>query len=191
MWTLKEFILVKLAAGFVNDYDTRKMINRYEEEIWMKVIRERISTFHIPLIWKEEIIVLFKSMAIDVIKWRSDHNGTITMEQEKSLKFCFNADGTVDPVKTVHLLIHSERLDLETCFILACRHWPIREAIVFFDNLHESAWEQIRHKRSTSSEEDEGMRQYIKQISDLGKAIRLQTYEVEHSNRGRTFRGCI
>ncbi|GFR24318.1 hypothetical protein TNCT_118581 [Trichonephila clavata] len=76
--TLKEVILVKLAAEFVNDYDTRKIIIHSEEEIWKKVIRERISAFNIPLTLNEELIVLLKSMAIDVAKWRSDHNGIVT-----------------------------------------------------------------------------------------------------------------
>ncbi|GFR17946.1 hypothetical protein TNCT_737411 [Trichonephila clavata] len=119
MWTLKEVILVKLALEFVNDYDTRKIINHSEEEIWKKVIGERISAFHIPLTLNEELIALIKSMALEVAIWRSDHNRIITMEQEKSLKFCFNADGTVDRVKTANLLIHSERLDVGTCFFLA------------------------------------------------------------------------
>ncbi|GFR21039.1 hypothetical protein TNCT_321581 [Trichonephila clavata] len=173
MWTLKEVILVELAAGFVNDYDTRKIINHSEEEIWKKVIRERISAFHIPLTLNEKLIALIKSMAIEVAIWRSDHIRIITTEQEWSLKFCFNVDGTVDLVKTANLLIHSEGLDMETRFILVCRYWSLCDVIAFFENLPESARQQILHKYSTSNEEDDFVMKWILKIVEQERIIRF------------------
>ncbi|GFY62188.1 uncharacterized protein TNIN_198191 [Trichonephila inaurata madagascariensis] len=150
MWTLKNIILVKLAARFINDSDTRKIINRSKDEIWEKFIKEKTSAFCIPLTLQEDIIALIKPLQSEVHNFRDDHNGIFTEEQECSLKFCFNANGTMNRVKTADLLIHSKWLDEQTRFVLACQYWSSWNVVTFFNKLHISARKQILHKYATA-----------------------------------------
>ncbi|GFY38309.1 uncharacterized protein TNIN_246721 [Trichonephila inaurata madagascariensis] len=152
MWTLKKIILVKLAARFINDSDTRKIINRSKDEIWEKFIKEKTSAFYIPLTLQEGIIALIKPLQLEVHNFMDDHDGIFTEEQEWSLKFCFNADGTVDRGKTADLLIHSKWLDVQTRFVLACQYWSSRNVRTFFYGLHKSAKKKILNKYSTLNE---------------------------------------
>ncbi|GFY53540.1 uncharacterized protein TNIN_135171 [Trichonephila inaurata madagascariensis] len=149
MLTLKNIILVKLAARFINDSDTRKIINRSKDEIWEKFIKEKTSAFYIPLALQEGIIALIKPLQLEVENFIEDHDKIFTVEQRCSLKFCFNADGTVDRVKTADLLIHSKWLDEQTRFVLACQYWSSRNVLTFFNKLHISAGKQIECKYST------------------------------------------
>ncbi|GFQ97189.1 hypothetical protein TNCT_169911 [Trichonephila clavata] len=72
--------------------------------------RRRLSAFDIPFTLKDEIIALLKPMALEVENWRLDHKGIFTTKQELTLKFCFNADGTVNKIKTAHSLIRKTGL---------------------------------------------------------------------------------
>ncbi|GFR19869.1 hypothetical protein TNCT_693621 [Trichonephila clavata] len=71
MITLKEIILVKYAARFINETLKRSLLNP-PPEIWIKIIRERLSAFDIPWTLKNEIIALLKPMALEVKNWRAD-----------------------------------------------------------------------------------------------------------------------
>ncbi|GFR07029.1 hypothetical protein TNCT_618101 [Trichonephila clavata] len=141
MLTLKEIILVKLVAGYINDSDSGEIINPTKDEICEKFIRKRTSSLDIPLTLQEDIVVLIKPIQSEVFNFMRDHDEIFTEEQECSLKFCFNADGTVDRVKTADLLIHSEWLDVQTRFVLACQYWCCWDVLAFFKKLHESARE--------------------------------------------------
>ncbi|GFQ96831.1 hypothetical protein TNCT_664031 [Trichonephila clavata] len=123
MLTLKEIILVKLVAGYINDSDSREIINPNEGEICEEFIRKRTSNLDIPLTLQEDIVALIKPILSEVFNFIHDHDGIFTEEQECSFKFCFNVDGTVDRIKSADLLIHSEWLDAETSFVLACQYW--------------------------------------------------------------------
>ncbi|GFR02113.1 uncharacterized protein TNCT_708311 [Trichonephila clavata] len=150
MLSLKEIILVKLVAGYINHSDSREIINPTEDEICEEFIRRRTSNLDIPLTLQEDIVALIKPILSEVSNFSEDHNGIFTEEQEYSLKFCFNADGTVDRVKTADLLIHSAGLDAETRFVLACQYWSSWDVLAFFKKLQESAREQILIKYSTA-----------------------------------------
>ncbi|GFT40123.1 hypothetical protein TNCV_3932131 [Trichonephila clavipes] len=63
-----------------------------------------------------------------------------------------NADGEVDRVKTANLLIHSEVLDVQARFVLACQYWSSWDVLAFFKNLQDFEREQILHKYSTTNE---------------------------------------
>ncbi|GFR19874.1 uncharacterized protein TNCT_219641 [Trichonephila clavata] len=158
MWTLKDIILVNLAAGFIKDSATRRTIFCCGEKIWKRVLRERISDLNIPITLREDIIALIKPIKSEVLNWREDHLGIFTMDQDMPLNaqellldFYFNPDGTVDRVKTADLFVHSEEFDVQTRFVVACQYWSKSEVLVFFKNLHESAREQILHKYSSSN----------------------------------------
>ncbi|GFQ84640.1 uncharacterized protein TNCT_128941, partial [Trichonephila clavata] len=152
MLTLREIILVKLAAGFVNDLDTRHIINFSVDEIWNDFIKERTSEFGIPLTLQENIIALIKPIQLEVINWFSDHDGIFTETQECVIEFCFNPDGTVDRIKTADLLIYSKWLDVQTRFVLACQYWSSWDVRTFFRNLHKFESKKIRKKYSTANE---------------------------------------
>ncbi|GFR13358.1 hypothetical protein TNCT_196051 [Trichonephila clavata] len=132
MLTLKETILVKLAAGFVNNVDTRNKIECSKEEIWNEVIKAKTSAFGIPLTLQEDIISLIKPLQLETLNWMEDHDGIFNEIEEGLLEFCFNADGTVDRVKTADLLIHSFFLKVETRFVLACQYWSSWNILTFF-----------------------------------------------------------
>ncbi|GFY65630.1 uncharacterized protein TNIN_223731 [Trichonephila inaurata madagascariensis] len=161
MLTLKKIILVKLAARFINDSDSRKIINCSKDEIWEKFIKEKTSAFYIPLTLQEDIIALIKPLQSEVHNFTDDHAGIFTEEQEWSLKFCFNADGTVDRVKTADLLIHSKWLDVQTRFVLACQYWSSLNVQRFFYGLHKSTRKKILNKYST---ENENLNQYEENV---------------------------
>ncbi|GFW24235.1 uncharacterized protein TNCV_901851 [Trichonephila clavipes] len=153
MLTLKKVILVKLAARFINDPDTRKIIYFSKDEIWEKFIKEKTSAFYIPLTLQEDIIALINPIEFEVLNFLGDHQGIFTKEQECSLKFCFNADGTVDRVKTADLLIHSKWLGVQTRFVLACQYWSsfnVQKIILWIEtNLR---GKKILNKYSTENE---------------------------------------
>ncbi|GFY78035.1 uncharacterized protein TNIN_92171 [Trichonephila inaurata madagascariensis] len=138
MLTLKRIIEVKLVTDFINDCDTRKIITHSEDEIWKKAIKEKTSAFHIPLTLEEDIIALIKPIESEVFDWMEDHDGIFTTEQKYSLKFCFNADGTVDRVKTADSLIHSKWLDEKTRFVLACQYLSSMDILSFFKKMNSS-----------------------------------------------------
>ncbi|GFY69228.1 hypothetical protein TNIN_300381 [Trichonephila inaurata madagascariensis] len=131
MLTLKEIIQVKLAAQFMNDLDTRQIIMCSKNEIWSEVIRKETSALCIPFTLQEDIIASIKPIKLKIFDWLDDHNGIFTKKQEDSLKFCFNADGVVDRVKTADLLIHLEGLDVQTRFLLACQYWSRWHVLAF------------------------------------------------------------
>ncbi|GFY68863.1 hypothetical protein TNIN_467381 [Trichonephila inaurata madagascariensis] len=89
MGTLKEIILVKYAAQFINDSLIRSLVKHSTEDVWKKIIRIKLSAFDIPLTLKEDIIALIKPMALEVENWRADHYGIFTIKLEFSLKFHF------------------------------------------------------------------------------------------------------
>ncbi|GFR28942.1 hypothetical protein TNCT_677571 [Trichonephila clavata] len=127
MWTLKEIILVKLAAGFIKDSATRRTMFCYGEKIWNAVLRERTSDFNIPITLQEDIIALIKPIKSEVLNWMEDHFEIFTWEmslnsQEFLLDFCFNPNGTVNRVKTADLFIHSKEFDVQTRFVVACQY---------------------------------------------------------------------
>ncbi|GFY68861.1 hypothetical protein TNIN_467361 [Trichonephila inaurata madagascariensis] len=95
---------------------------------------------------------LDKTLQLEVHNFMDDHDGIFTEEQEWSLKFCFNADGTVDRVKTADLLIHSKWLDVQTRFVLACQYWSSLNVQRFLYELHESVKKKILNKYSTANE---------------------------------------
>ncbi|GFQ70504.1 uncharacterized protein TNCT_573891 [Trichonephila clavata] len=80
------------------------------------------------------------------------HDGIFTREQERSLKFYFNANVTVNRVKTADLFIHSKWLDAKTRFVLACQLWLMFNVLKLFYSLHESEKEEILNKYSTANE---------------------------------------
>ncbi|GFX44447.1 uncharacterized protein TNCV_1394681 [Trichonephila clavipes] len=152
MLTLKEIVLVKLTTEFINDLDTRQ-INYSTYETCIEFIRKETSASCIPFTLKEDILAMVKPILIEVYYWRRDHKGIFTEEQEDTFKFCFKVDGKVDRVKTADLLIHSEELDVQRRFVLACQYWSSWEVLAFFKKLHESSREQILHKYSTANED--------------------------------------
>ncbi|GFU94608.1 hypothetical protein TNCV_2984021 [Trichonephila clavipes] len=151
MLTLKEIILVKLAAGFVDDSNRREIFDF--EEIWSEVIRKEMSAFCIPFTLQDDIIALIKHMLREIYKWIMDHAGFFIEDIEESFKFYFNADGTVDRVKTADFVINSEELDEETRFVLACQYWSSWDVLALFKNLQESEREQILQKYSRANED--------------------------------------
>ncbi|GFS91289.1 uncharacterized protein TNCV_1306981 [Trichonephila clavipes] len=148
MLTLKEISLVKVAAEFINDSDTRRRINDFKEEVWKKALREEMSDLGIPLTLHEEIIPLIKPIKLEVDYWIRDHNGIFTTEQECCLEFCFNEDGTVNRIKTADSLIYSEWLGVTTRFVLACQYLPRRDILTFLKNLHEAERNEIAQEYS-------------------------------------------
>ncbi|GFQ95944.1 uncharacterized protein TNCT_710581 [Trichonephila clavata] len=166
MLTLKEIILVKFAAGFVNNSDARKLINDFREEVWKKALREKISSLNIPLIFHEEIIAFIKPIKLDVDYWRRDHNGIFTAKQESCVKFCFKVNGMVDRIKTADALIHSEWLDVQSRFVLACQYWSGWDVLTFFKNLYKAERNRMLHKFSKKnkklSEHEKKIVQWIK-----------------------------
>ncbi|GFU31050.1 uncharacterized protein TNCV_4468251 [Trichonephila clavipes] len=152
MLTLKRIIVVKIVTDFFNDCDTRKIINHSEDETWKNTIREKTSAFHIPLTLEEDIIALIKPIESEVFDWMEDHDGIFTIEQECSLKFCFNADGTVDRVKTADSLIHSKWLNEQMRFVLACQYLSSRDILAFFKKMCRKARSLIRLKYSEANE---------------------------------------
>ncbi|GFQ88522.1 hypothetical protein TNCT_463681 [Trichonephila clavata] len=139
MWTLKDIVLVNLAAGFIKDSATRRTIFCCGEKIWKRVLRERISDLNIPITLREDIIALIKPIKSEVLNWMEDHLGIFTMDQDMPLNaqellldFYFNPDGTVDRVKTADLFVHSEEFDVQTRFVVACQYWSKSEVLVFF-----------------------------------------------------------
>ncbi|GFY58826.1 uncharacterized protein TNIN_147731 [Trichonephila inaurata madagascariensis] len=153
MLTLKEISLVKVAAGFLSDSDTRRIINDFKEKVWKKALREEMSGLGIPLTLHEEIIPLIKPIKLDVDYWIKDHNGIFTTEQECSLEFFFNGDGTVDRIKTADSLIYSEWLSVTTRFVLACEYLSRRDILTFFKNLPEAERNKILHEYSEGNKE--------------------------------------
>ncbi|GFY57086.1 uncharacterized protein TNIN_341301 [Trichonephila inaurata madagascariensis] len=148
MRTLKEIILVKLAADLINDSSIRKIMKQFNDETWKNTIRRRLSAFDIPLTLKEEVIDLMKPIAVEVNMWEVDHNSIFTTRQKRSLKFCFHADGTVDRVKTADSLIHSEVLDVQTRFLLACQYWSSYDILNFFKKVRKNTRNRILRKYS-------------------------------------------
>ncbi|GFR11810.1 hypothetical protein TNCT_657761 [Trichonephila clavata] len=100
MSTLKEIIFGKYAARFIDESYMGSLLHPYTENEWINTVRRRLPKFDIPLTVKEEIIALFKPMAQEVKNWTADHKGIFTTKQELKLKFCFNADGSVNRIKT-------------------------------------------------------------------------------------------
>ncbi|GFS33046.1 uncharacterized protein TNIN_479361 [Trichonephila inaurata madagascariensis] len=135
MCTLKEIILVKYAAQFINDTLIISPLNHSAQEIWWEIVRRRLSAFDIPLTLKEDIIALLKPMALEVENWRADHDGIFTRKQKLSLKFRFHADGTLDRIKTADSLICSKALACETHFVLACQYWSTRNVFRIFEKI--------------------------------------------------------
>ncbi|GFX44704.1 hypothetical protein TNCV_2427881 [Trichonephila clavipes] len=76
---------------------------------------------------------MVKPILIEVYNWMNVHNGIFTEEQEECIKFCFKVDGKVDRVKTAVLLIHSEELDVQRRFELACQYWSSRKSHLLDD----------------------------------------------------------
>ncbi|GFS48971.1 uncharacterized protein TNCV_3382701 [Trichonephila clavipes] len=152
MLTLKEIILVKLAAQFINDSDTRKIINRSKYEIWEKFIREKTAAFYIPLTLQDDIIALIKPIEFEVLNFLGDHHGIFTKDQECSLQFCFTADGMVDRVKTADLLIHLKRLGKQTRLLLACQYWSSFNVGRLLYGFHESMRKKLLKMYSTGNE---------------------------------------
>ncbi|GFY78040.1 hypothetical protein TNIN_92221 [Trichonephila inaurata madagascariensis] len=132
-------MLVKLTTQFFNNSDTRRIIIDFGDEVWQAAIREEISTLHIPLVLQEDIIAFIKPIRLEVSNWMEDHDGIFSKKQERSLEFCFNADGTVDRIKTADLLINSKRLSVPTRFVLACQYWSSWDVLTFFKKLRKRA----------------------------------------------------
>ncbi|GFX91056.1 uncharacterized protein TNCV_5106861 [Trichonephila clavipes] len=151
MLSLKENTLVSVTAKLLSDPYFRLIIKRWTDEKWKKDVRSKISICNIPLTLVEEIIVLMKPLALEIHNWMVDHNGIFTEEQECSLEFCFNPDGTLNRVKTAELLIHSKLLNDATRFMLACQYWPGWNVFTYFINLPKSSREQILHKYSIAN----------------------------------------
>ncbi|GFV54212.1 uncharacterized protein TNCV_2163041 [Trichonephila clavipes] len=165
MMSLKDIILVKLVAAFINDSETREIISLTEDEIWKKFIRKR-TNFDIPLSLQEDIIAFIKPIQTEVSYWMDDHEEMLPLDQKLSLKFCFNADGTVDRVKTADLLIGSKLLDAKTRFVLACQYWSDWDVLMFFYSLPNSTRLQIMLKYSTPNEYLEEYEENVKHWID-------------------------
>ncbi|GFT39631.1 uncharacterized protein TNCV_4965071 [Trichonephila clavipes] len=174
---------VKLAARFINDPDTRKIIYFSKDEIWEKFIKEKTSAFYIPLTLQEDIIALINPIEFEVLNFLGDHQGIFTKEQECSLKFCFNADGTVDRVKTADLLIHSKWLGVQTRFVLACQYWSSFNVQRLYYGLNKSARKKILNKYST---ENENLNEYEENVAlwirhfKAGYISKRQTWNSRH-----------
>ncbi|GFU76126.1 hypothetical protein TNCV_4120471 [Trichonephila clavipes] len=115
-------------------------------------LKERISALCIPFTLQEDIIASIKPIKSEIFNWLFDHKGIFPKKQEESLKFCFNADGELDRVKTANLLIHLEVLDVQARFVLACQYWSSWDILAFLKNLQDFEREQILHKYSTANE---------------------------------------
>ncbi|GFX44401.1 uncharacterized protein TNCV_1394221 [Trichonephila clavipes] len=178
MWTLKEIVLVKLAVAFFKNFVARRIIFCFKEEIWNENIREE-TYLDIPLTLQDDIIALIKPIKSEVLDWMEDHRGIFTTAQEMSIELYFNADGTVDRIKTADLFIHSERFDVQTRFVLACQYWSSSDVLDFFKNLHESAREQILHKYSTADENlnkhEKNVVHWIEYYRDGGCIVKSQS----------------
>ncbi|GFS38142.1 uncharacterized protein TNIN_84461 [Trichonephila inaurata madagascariensis] len=148
MLTLRKIILVKLATRFFNDSDIRRVIIGFTDEVWQESIRKAISTLYIPLLLQKDIIILIKHIRLEYDNWIDDHNEIFSKMQERSLEFCFNADGTVDRIKTADLLINSKRLSVPTRFVLACQYWSSWDVLTFFKKLRKRSRLQIQKKYS-------------------------------------------
>ncbi|GFY39640.1 uncharacterized protein TNIN_9431 [Trichonephila inaurata madagascariensis] len=153
MLTLKEICLVEVAAEFVNNSDARGVINDNREEVWKKAIREDAPVLGIPLTLLNEIIEILKPMKIEIDCWTRDHNGIFTTEQECSVEFFFNGDGTVNRIKTADSLIYSEWLSVTTRFVLACEYLSRKDILTFFKNLSEAERNKILHEYSQGNKE--------------------------------------
>ncbi|GFQ75935.1 uncharacterized protein TNCT_652331 [Trichonephila clavata] len=179
MNTLKEIILVKYAARFINETLKRSLLNS-PPEIWIKIIRERLSAFDIPWTLKNEIITLLKPMALEVKNWRADHKGIFTMLQEWStLKFCFNADGTLNRIKTADSLIRSKRLGAETRFVLACQYWSSQNVFNVFGKIRNTLRNELLWKYSRQNENfNEHEKNVVKWIVQYraGSSFRFQPW---------------
>ncbi|GFS62400.1 uncharacterized protein TNIN_434341 [Trichonephila inaurata madagascariensis] len=127
-------------------------MKRSTDDKWKTFIKSEISKTNIPLTLVKEIIVLMKPLALEIHNWMVDHNGIFTEEQEHSLEFCFNPDGTLNRVKTAELLIYSKRLDVQTRFVLACQYWSSSDIGNFFVYLPRSSKEQILRKYLVANE---------------------------------------
>ncbi|GFU40213.1 uncharacterized protein TNCV_1125981 [Trichonephila clavipes] len=179
MSTLKEIILVKYAAEIINDTLIISPLNNSAQEIWWEIIRRRLSAFDIPLTLKEDIIALLKPMALEVENWRADHNGIFPMRQILSLKFRFNADGTLDRIKTADSLICSTALAGETRFLLACQYWTTRNVFRIFEKIPNTLKNQILCKYSRENEYlNEHKENVVKWIHHYrsGSSLRLQPW---------------
>ncbi|GFU44896.1 uncharacterized protein TNCV_4234301 [Trichonephila clavipes] len=152
MHTLKEIILVKYAAKFINDFDIRRLLHNSTDELRKVNVRRILSAFGIPLTLKEEIIALIKPMELEVKNWKADHKGIFTTMQELSLQFRFHADGTVDRIKTADSFICSKGLDDETRFVLACQYWSYDDVFTFFAEMPNTLRNNILCKYSTENE---------------------------------------
>ncbi|GFW81200.1 uncharacterized protein TNCV_4423831 [Trichonephila clavipes] len=180
MCTLKETILVKYAAQFINDSLIRSLVKHSTEDIWKTIIRRRLSALVIPLTLKEEIIALIKPMAVEVENWRADHYGIFTIKQEFSLKFRFNADGTLDRIKTADSLIHSKWLDGQTRFVLACQYWSSWDILTFFEKMPIPSRNKILCKYSRAkenlTEHEENVRKWINHYT-AGTIVRSEPWD--------------
>ncbi|GFQ69724.1 uncharacterized protein TNCT_43881 [Trichonephila clavata] len=152
MLSLKEIILIKLAAEKVSDCETRKLMKCSDDNFWKEITSFEISFFNIPLTLQERIVDLMKPLALEIQNWIADHNGIFTEKQAESLQFCFNPDGTVNRIKTADSLIHSKWLDDTTRFVLACQNWCCWDVLTFFNNLSESTRKRIRNTYTTEKE---------------------------------------
>ncbi|GFY69368.1 uncharacterized protein TNIN_352931 [Trichonephila inaurata madagascariensis] len=173
MLTLKNVILVKLVTEFINDSNTREIIDLTEDQIWKKFIRKRTSASDIPLILQENIIAFIKPIQTEVSYWMDDHEEMLPLDKKLSLKFCFNADGTVDRVKTADLLIDSKLLDAQTRFVLACQYWSGWDVLKLFYTLHKSARVQILDKYSTPNEYFEEYEENVEHWIDYYRHMRI------------------
>ncbi|GFQ88064.1 uncharacterized protein TNCT_684691 [Trichonephila clavata] len=152
MLTLKEITLVKLVTQFRNDSDYRGRIYDITGEVKEKAFIKKISSSDIPKVLQGNIIALIKPIQSEVYNWLEDHDGIFTTEQEGSLKLCFNADGTVNRIKTADSLIHSKWLNLQTRFVLACQYWPSIDILAFFRKIYCVQRCRIRRKYSKLKE---------------------------------------
>ncbi|GFU96554.1 hypothetical protein TNCV_3364131 [Trichonephila clavipes] len=84
MLTLKEIVLVKVAAQFMNDLDTRQIIIRSKYETWNEVLKERISALCIPFTLQEDIIASIKPIKSEIFNGLFDHKGIFPKKQEES-----------------------------------------------------------------------------------------------------------
>ncbi|GFT16887.1 uncharacterized protein TNCV_3193541 [Trichonephila clavipes] len=141
-------MLVNLATRFFNNSDTRRIITNFQYEVWKDAIREEMSSLGIPVVLQDDVITLIKPMNLEVTNWMEDHDEIISENQECFLEFCFNADGTVDRIKTANLLIHSKRLSVTTRFMLACQYWSSWDVLTFFKKLRKREKFQIKKKYS-------------------------------------------
>ncbi|GFS90378.1 uncharacterized protein TNCV_4096191 [Trichonephila clavipes] len=127
--------LVTIVTRFYNEYELKRLMYCCDEDAREQVIREKL---HIPVKNQNEVVALMKPVEFEIFNWITDHRGIFTVEQEWSLQFCWDLDGTINRTKTADSMIHSDCLDEKTRFVLACQYLSCRNVLSFFKDMHPS-----------------------------------------------------